>query len=125
MAGETCTKSRAHSTVRLLLSYPTGRASQGGSLEIPDPWYGDEAEFESCLDLVQAGCAALLGELAAELATRLRPSGRGAHRAHVELGHPQRRHRRPVEPLVPLPRERAFGPSRLDGLRAAGRRGSR
>jgi len=54
--------------VRLLLSYPTGRDGQGGSLEIPDPWYGDEAEFESCLDLVQAGCAALLGELAAGLA---------------------------------------------------------
>jgi protein-tyrosine phosphatase len=53
--------------VRLLLSYPTGRAGQGDSLEVPDPYYGDEAEFESCLDLVQAGCAALLGELEAEL----------------------------------------------------------
>jgi protein-tyrosine phosphatase len=53
--------------VRLLLSYPTGRAGQGDSLEVPDPYYGDEAEFESCLDLVQAGCAALLGKLAAEL----------------------------------------------------------
>jgi protein-tyrosine phosphatase len=54
-------------TVRLLLSYPTGRADEAGPLEIPDPWYGDEADFESCLDLVQAGCEALLGELAAEL----------------------------------------------------------
>jgi len=53
--------------VRLLRSYPTGRAGQSGSLDIPDPWYGDEAEFESCLDLVQVGCVALLGELAAEL----------------------------------------------------------
>ncbi len=54
--------------VRLLLSYPTRRAGHLGSLEIPDPWQGDEAEFESCLDLVQAGCVALLDELAAELA---------------------------------------------------------
>ena len=31
---------------RLLLSYTTGGAGGTGSLEIPDPWYGDEAEFE-------------------------------------------------------------------------------
>jgi protein-tyrosine phosphatase len=54
--------------VRLLLSYPTGRDEHRGSLEVPDPWHGDEAEFESCLDLVQAGCVALLDELAVELA---------------------------------------------------------
>lgn len=53
--------------VRLLLSYPTGRGGHGNSLEIPDPWCGDEAEFESCLDLVQVGCVALLSELAPEL----------------------------------------------------------
>ncbi|MGD0440271.1 MAG: low molecular weight protein-tyrosine-phosphatase [Acidimicrobiales bacterium] len=56
-----------HGTVRLLGSYPTGLRGQDGPLEIPDPWYGDEADFESCLDLVQAGCTALLRELAAEL----------------------------------------------------------
>jgi len=56
--------------VRLLLSYPTGRAELGEPVEIPDPYLGDEADFESCLDLVQAGCAALLGELAAELAEK-------------------------------------------------------
>jgi protein-tyrosine phosphatase len=56
-----------HAPVRLLLSYPTGGADRTGALEIPDPWYGDDADFESCLDLVQAGCRALLGELAVEL----------------------------------------------------------
>ncbi len=61
-------KSAHTARVRLLLSYPTARARQGGSLDIPDPYFGDEAEFESCLDLVQTGCTALLGELRAELA---------------------------------------------------------
>ncbi|MFZ2057641.1 MAG: low molecular weight protein-tyrosine-phosphatase [Acidimicrobiales bacterium] len=61
-------KSAHTARVRLLLSYPTGGARHGGSLDIPDPYFGDEAEFESCLDLVQAGCTALLGELTAELA---------------------------------------------------------
>jgi protein-tyrosine phosphatase len=64
-------KSRAprtgpHAPIRLLLSYPTGPAD-AGPIEIPDPWYGDEADFESCLDLVEAGCTALLGELAVGL----------------------------------------------------------
>jgi|SRR5271165_6318359 len=54
--------------VRLLLSFPTDEARGGASLDIPDPYFGDEQEFESCLDLVQEGCAALLSELAAELA---------------------------------------------------------
>jgi protein-tyrosine phosphatase len=61
-------KSADTARVRLLLSYPTRRAGHGDSLEIPDPFFGGEAEFESCLDLVQTGCAALLGELAVELA---------------------------------------------------------
>jgi protein-tyrosine phosphatase len=42
----------------------------GRSLDIPDPYFGDERQFESCLDLVQAGCAALLIELATELGSR-------------------------------------------------------
>ncbi len=52
--------------VRLLLSFPAGRARR--SLDIPDPYFGDEEGFESCLDLVQEGCAGLLSELESELA---------------------------------------------------------
>ncbi len=31
----------------------------GGAVDVPDPYYGDEAEFEACLDLVEAGCRGL------------------------------------------------------------------
>ena len=65
--GNQAPKTGPTAPVRLLLSYPTGRAGQFDLLDIADPWYGNNAEFESCLDLVQAGCSALLGELAAEL----------------------------------------------------------
>jgi len=54
--------------VRLLLSYPTDRAHTGGTLDVPDPYFGNDREFESCLDLVQAGCTALMTALATELA---------------------------------------------------------
>jgi protein-tyrosine phosphatase len=55
-------------SVRLLLSFPTGQEEPGNCPEIADPYLGGESDFESCLDLVQAGCAALLGELVSELA---------------------------------------------------------
>jgi protein-tyrosine phosphatase len=55
--------------VGLLLSYLAGPAAPGGSLEIPDPWYGDEREFESCLALIRAGTDGLLDELTSELST--------------------------------------------------------
>src|SRR5271166_3695335 len=42
--------------VRLLLSFPTSRRRGGAPLDIPDPYFGDDQEFESCLDLVQEGC---------------------------------------------------------------------
>lgn len=67
--GNRAPKNGPSAPVRLLLSYPTAQSGRGDSLEIDDPWYGDEEEFESCLDLVQAGCAALLGELAPHLRT--------------------------------------------------------
>src|SRR5271165_76619 len=54
--------------VRLLLSFPTSRRRGGAPLDIPDPYFGDDQEFESCLDLVQEGCAGLLSELEPELA---------------------------------------------------------
>ena len=31
----------------------------GGAVDVPDPYYGDEADFESCLDLVESGCQGL------------------------------------------------------------------
>jgi protein-tyrosine phosphatase len=36
----------------------------GGDVDVPDPYYGDDAEFESCLDLVEAGCRGLVAHLA-------------------------------------------------------------
>jgi len=71
-------KSAHTARVRLLLSYPTARARQGGSLDIPDPYFGDEAEFESCLDLVQTGCTALLGRAQGRACAQLRVRSRGS-----------------------------------------------
>jgi low molecular weight protein-tyrosine phosphatase len=31
----------------------------GGSVDVPDPYNGDEIEFEDCLDMVEAGCRGL------------------------------------------------------------------
>ena len=28
----------------------------GGHVDVPDPYYGDDADFDHCLDLVEAGC---------------------------------------------------------------------
>ncbi len=39
----------------------------GGDPDVPDPYYGDDAEFERCLDLVEAGCRGLVEHLAARL----------------------------------------------------------
>jgi protein-tyrosine phosphatase len=35
----------------------------GGAVDIPDPYYGDDADFEACLDLVVAGCTGLADAL--------------------------------------------------------------
>jgi protein-tyrosine phosphatase len=35
----------------------------GGAVDIPDPYYGDDADFEACLDLVVAGCRGLADAL--------------------------------------------------------------
>jgi protein-tyrosine phosphatase len=53
--------------VRLLLSYLSAPGTPAGSLEIADPYYGNEAAFESSLDLIEAGCAALIEEVAPTL----------------------------------------------------------
>ena len=33
----------------------------GGAVDVPDPYYGDDADFEACLDLVESGCRGLVG----------------------------------------------------------------
>jgi len=54
--------------VRLLRSYPTGRAGQSGSLDHSlTRGTATRRSSSRASTLVQAGCAALLGELAAEL----------------------------------------------------------
>lgn len=35
----------------------------GGAVDVPDPYYGDDAEFERCLDQVEAGCRGLVAHL--------------------------------------------------------------
>jgi protein-tyrosine phosphatase len=54
--------------VRLLLSYLSVRTGPEEPLEVPDPYYGYERAFESCLELIVAGCESLLEEIASELA---------------------------------------------------------
>lgn len=48
--------------VRLLLDY----APALGMAEVPDPYYGDEADFHHVLDLVEAGSRGLLARLRAD-----------------------------------------------------------
>jgi protein-tyrosine phosphatase len=35
----------------------------GGDLDVPDPYYGDAAEFERCATLIEAGCRGLMATL--------------------------------------------------------------
>ncbi len=44
----------------------------GGAVDVPDPYYGDDHDFETCLDLVEAGCRGLAGHLADLLVTTTR-----------------------------------------------------
>ena len=50
-----------HEDRLVLLRSFDGRA--GGSVDVPDPYNGDEIDFESCLDLIEAGCRGLAGHL--------------------------------------------------------------
>jgi protein-tyrosine phosphatase len=36
----------------------------GGAVDVPDPYYGEEADFESCLAMVESGCRGLADRLA-------------------------------------------------------------
>jgi protein-tyrosine phosphatase len=47
---------------RLVLMRSFG-ARAGGDPDVPDPYYGEDAEFERCLDLVEAGCSGLAEHL--------------------------------------------------------------
>lgn len=35
----------------------------GGAVDVPDPYYGDELDFERCLDMVESGCRGLADHL--------------------------------------------------------------
>lgn len=45
--------------LQLFMSY----APDLGLHEVPDPYYGDDADFEKALDLIEAACAGLTDEL--------------------------------------------------------------
>jgi protein-tyrosine phosphatase len=32
-------------------------------VDVPDPYYGDDDDFEHCLDLIEAGCRGLVTHL--------------------------------------------------------------
>ena len=40
----------------------------GGDIDVPDPYYGDDEDFERCLDLIEAGCHGLVDHLADRVA---------------------------------------------------------
>jgi len=39
----------------------------GGAVDVPDPYYGDDADFEACLGLVESGCRGLVDHLVLRL----------------------------------------------------------
>jgi len=53
---------RERSKVRLLREFDPASA-RAGELEVPDPYYGAPGGFEEVLDLVEAACEGLLGEI--------------------------------------------------------------
>ncbi|HET6447477.1 MAG TPA: low molecular weight protein-tyrosine-phosphatase [Conexibacter sp.] len=55
--------------VRMLREFDPASAD-AVSLDVPDPYYGGEDGFERVLDLVEAACAGLLGELRATAVPR-------------------------------------------------------
>jgi protein-tyrosine phosphatase len=44
-------------------------ASSGAAADVPDPYYGDDAVFDECRDLIAGGCAGLVDSLATHWGT--------------------------------------------------------
>jgi protein-tyrosine phosphatase len=55
--------------VRLLRSFDP---AAGDALDVPDPYYAGPAAFDHVLDLIEAACRGLLGEIQAAVAARCR-----------------------------------------------------
>ena len=49
----------------------------GGAVDVPDPYYGDEADFAHCLDQVELACRGLAGALAQVLGPADNGAGHG------------------------------------------------
>ena len=47
----------------LLVMLRTFDPGAGGAVDVPDPYYGDDADFELCLTLVERGCRGLVDRL--------------------------------------------------------------
>ncbi len=45
-------------------------AVEAGALEIDDPWYGDESDFERCFAEVEAACRGIAAEVSARIRAR-------------------------------------------------------
>jgi len=43
----------------------------GGSVDVPDPYYGDDADFVGCVTMVESACRGLVVELAGRVADRV------------------------------------------------------
>ena len=52
--------------VRLLREFDPA-STDGGDLDVPDPYYGGERGFERVLDMVEAACRGLLAEVRAAI----------------------------------------------------------
>jgi protein-tyrosine phosphatase len=52
----------------LFLNYSPTRGQAGNQMEVPDPYMGDDKDFERALSLIEHGCAGLLKHLLNELA---------------------------------------------------------
>ncbi len=53
--------SRYDQRLVLLRSFDTGA---GGAIDVPDPFYGEDAGFDTCLAMVEAACRGLVDNLA-------------------------------------------------------------
>ena len=53
--------------VRLLLSFSDPSPASRTTLDVPDPYFGGQADFEHCLDLIEGACDAILAAILAAL----------------------------------------------------------